>query len=122
MIRRAFLAISTSAMTILCSAPHFAAAQTGAAEADVRKAIAQYETRWNQHDVQSWTEMLTADVEWIGVYGRMPSRSAVSAAQEPYIKQYDYKLELLRLRIEPIGTATAVVRTSLLQRTAFGRR
>ena len=114
MNRRKLLAVGAVAALVVTQ-PVLVGAQTGVDEAGVRKAIAEYESVRNRHDVQAWAERLTSDIEFIWPGGRDRGREAVSASQEQYINGWDQKIELRRLRMEPNGTATAVTRVLTLK-------
>jgi ketosteroid isomerase-like protein len=114
MNRRRLIVIGAVAASVVTK-PLLLSAQTGVDDTSVRKAIAEYESVRNRHDVQAWAERLTSDIEFIWPGGRDRGREAVSVSQEQYVKGWDQKIELRRLRMEPNGTATAVMRVLTLK-------
>jgi ketosteroid isomerase-like protein len=113
--RREFLASGLAAGLVWCST---AKAQTapGGGEAALRDAVSRFATALNHRDLSALRTLLAADVVWVAPDSvTKESRDDVSSYIATFLVTYDFRLELVRLRMrDRPDSATLVMRGQVL--------
>ncbi|HSV36093.1 MAG TPA: nuclear transport factor 2 family protein [Ramlibacter sp.] len=104
--------------------PSARAQQPGAAdEKSLRDVLRAYQKAWNSHDVNAWSSFLADDIwftEAWDSYGRQKGRENAVNLFKSNFAASELKLDVVRMRIMPDGTATIAMReiVSHLPKTA----
>ena len=114
--RRTVLGIVT-ASALLGPFQTYAQSPAEPSEGAVRDAIRQYLAAWNRHDAAAWGDFLTADVHYVFPNSNNKhTRETVTAYGAGRVRDFELKLELVRLQLQQNGRqAAAVLRGQYLE-------
>lgn len=117
MLHRRRLIVATAALAI--GLPQFVRAQssTADAEAALLQTVRAYFAAWNRRDTEAWAQFLAEDIEWVYAYSNLKKgRATVAAYGASALRQYDAKLEVVKLKLYDGGTrATVLLRGQMLE-------